>query len=246
VIVSTEPLAERLAGLNRNVIVVPNQLDETLYSDLPPSPPADDSTTVIGYMGTYSHFDDLMMIVHPLRRLLASHSGIRLEFVGVAERSELLAIFPGAEVRVLDVPSSAVRYPEFTAWMQKNLRWDLAIAPLEMTEFTRSKSDIKMLDYGILGIPGIFSQVPAYERTVRHEVTGLLVPNAPEAWEDALARAAKSSELRRSMSVAVCDEVRSSRSLRQHATEWPDAIGKLLAAAKNERRLPVPRWTYPR
>ena len=246
VIVSTEPLAERVSGLNRNVAVVPNQLDETLYADVGPARRAGDGLTVLGYMGTYSHFDDLMMIVHPLRRVLGRRPATRLEFVGVAEPSELLAMFPGANVRVLEVPSASVRYPDFTAWMQKNLKWDLAIAPLEINEFSRSKSDIKMLDYGILGIPGIFSRAPAYERSVRHETTGLLVPNEAEAWEQALEQAVDSAELREALSAAVRDEVRSSRTLAQHASDWLEAITTLLTAAKGRRRMPVPRWSYPR
>lgn len=246
VIVSTEPLAQRVSGLNGNVAVVPNQLDETLYMDVAGPSPAGDGTTVLGYMGTYSHFDDLMMIVHPLRRLLGKRPATRLEFVGVAAQSELLAMFPGANVRVLEVPSASVRYPEFTAWMQKNLKWDLAVAPLEINEFSRSKSDIKMLDYGILGIPGIFSRAPAYEKSVRHEATGWLVPNEAEAWGLVLERAVDSAALRETLSTAVRDEVRSSRTLAQHASDWLDAITALLAAARGGRRLPVPHWSSPR
>jgi glycosyltransferase involved in cell wall biosynthesis len=243
VIVSTEPLAERIASLNRHVVVVPNQIDETLYAEPVPRDRTGDGV-VIGYMGTYSHLEDLMMIAQPLRRLLGRHRGqVRLELVGVASRAELLAMFPGGQVRVLQVPGSAVRYPEFVQWMQKTIRWDFALAPLEINGFTRSKSDIKMLDYGILGIPGLFSRAPAYEHTVQHEVTGLLVKNHVGDWAAALERMVDAPALRTELAASVRQHVRASRTLSGHAFEWVDALRTIVSAAAAERSpMPPPLW----
>ena len=60
------------------------------------------------------------------------------------------------------------------------------MAPLIDDEFNRSKSPIKAMDYAALGVAVVASDVPAYRGMVRHNQTGLLVPNEPEAWRQAL------------------------------------------------------------
>ena len=249
VIVSTSHLAQRLAPLNRKILVLPNQLDETLYSRVGKrgagSPGGE---LVIGYMGTFSHLDDLMMIAQPLRKVLASHPRqVRLELVGVAQADELRAMFSGFDVRVLEVPGRAVPYPEFVGWMQQSMQWDFALAPLERNHFNRSKSDIKLLDYGILGIPGIFSRAPAYEETVVHDRIGLLVENSNAAWEASLERLVADPDLRASLAAAVKEYVWSSRTLAQHAAAWPAALDEILASRPSDSAGTwPPHWSVPR
>ena len=249
VIVSTSYLAQRLAPLNRKVLVLPNQLDETLYRRAGKrGAGAPGGELVIGYMGTFSHLDDLMMIAQPLRKVLASHpKQVRLELVGVARADELLAMFPGVNVRVLEVPGSSVRYPEFVGWMQQFIHWDFALAPLELNQFNRSKSDIKLLDYGILGIPGIFSRGPAYEESVAHDRNGLLVENSNAAWEASIERLVADPDLLASLADTVKEYVWSSRTLAQHAAEWPAALEDILAARPSRGvRSRSPHWAVPR
>ena len=88
VVVSTEPLRERMLRLNSRVAVVPNAVDERLFRLGEPRPARNDGGPVtIGFMGTFSHEGDLMMILAPLRALLRRHAGrVRLQLVG-ARRS---------------------------------------------------------------------------------------------------------------------------------------------------------------
>ena len=55
-----------------------------------------------------------------------------------------------------------VEYPAFVRWMARELKWDLAVAPLCDDVFTRAKSDIKALDYAGLGVPAVYSNVGPY------------------------------------------------------------------------------------
>lgn len=233
VIVSTPAIAGRIARMNDRIVMLPNQLDETLYGEVPPRRP-DGKVTVFGYMGTFTHLGDLLSIIGPLRELLRTRQGaVRLELVGIAGAGELKGLFDGLPVVVRHVPGSAARYPEFVGWMKDELHWDAGIAPLRDTHFNRHKSDIKFLDYGMLGIPGVFSAVDSYRATVRDGIDGLLAANTTAHWTVGLRRMVDEPDLRRRMAVAVRDRVWSERTLRQHAGRWADAIGDLLTGDAN-------------
>lgn len=236
VLVSTEALRQRLASLQRNIFVLPNCLDERLFGvdgRKPPLPAPDPQRKVIGYMGTFTHNSDLMMVIQPLRAVLRRDSAIEFQIVGGISDSALLTAFDGLPVasrpKVLKVPVEDVAYPSFVAWMRRNTRWDMAIAPLEDSYFTRFKSDIKFLDYSALGIAGIYSRVPPYERTVRHMDTGLLVDNEPAAWEEALNRLLNNISLRQSLAANAQEYVFTQRTLQKCAKAWQEAIYSIVS-----------------
>ncbi len=108
--------------------------------------------------------------------------------------------------------------------MRRHLRWDVAIAPLVDDAFTRGKSDLKYLDYGALGFPGVFSDVGAYRGAVRNRETGLLAANEPGAWAGALEEIVSDGALRARLAAAATAEVHGSRMLRTNAARWRDAI----------------------
>ncbi len=224
VIVSTPALAERLARLRPGVLVVPNALDERLFESGPEPAAPRSSTVTIGYMGTLTHEADLRMVLAPLRALLRRHGGrVRLEIVGGAEEERVASLFEGVPFRQLH-PRHDDAYPKFVPWMRENLRWDVAIAPLEDDAFTRCKSDLKYLDYGALGIPGVFSDVRPYRDTVRHRETGLLTANDQKAWTDVLEEIVSDAALRQRLAACAKAEVHGSRMLRTNAVRWREAL----------------------
>jgi processive 1,2-diacylglycerol beta-glucosyltransferase len=224
VIVSTPALAGRLASLRPDVLVVPNALDERLFESAPETAAPDPSVLTIGYMGTLTHEADLRMVLAPLRALLRRHAGrVRLELVGGAAEDRLASLFEGLPFRQLH-PRQDDAYPKFVPWMRQNLRWDVAIAPLEDDAFTRCKSDLKYLDYGALGIPGVFSDVKPYRDTVRHRETGLLAANDERAWADALEEIVREAALRARLAASARAEVHGSRMLRTNAVRWREAL----------------------
>lgn len=235
VIVATEALRERMAALNQNIVTVPNALDERLFGP-PPEPRDPGPEVVVGYMGTRTHDGDLRMVLRPLRDLLVRRNGaIRLEVVGVGDEHTLAAFFDGLPVTRLD-PGPDEAYPRFPGWMRRSLRWDFAIAPLQDDPFTRCKSDLKYLDYGALGIAGLFSDVRPYRETIRQRETGLLVPNEPDAWAAALEEMAGNGALRSRLATAAREEVRGTRMLATNARRWPEAFDRLLGSARPSAR----------
>lgn len=231
IIVSTPKLASRLSGLNPNIEVVPNHLDDRLFDKSREftQKNTDSEKVVCGYMGTYTHMDDLLSIIGPLRNILARYKDrLTLEIVGIGEEKLIKELFPELSVRVHHVPADKSEYLAFTSWMQDNLRWDFAIAPLVDSTFTQSKSDIKFLDYAVQGIPAIFSDVPAYQGTIQHLETGLLAQSSHDSWLKWLERMVVDSELRLKLACNAHAYVWEKRMLETKAGNWAKAIKSII------------------
>ncbi|MHB1682043.1 MAG: class I SAM-dependent methyltransferase [Bacilli bacterium] len=195
VIVSTAELKAVFRAYNRNVIVVPNSIDESLVQKIQPLAGRSVQTTglVIGYMGTPTHDADFGLILPALERVAAGFPNVRLEIIGALGDPDILSTLPIESV-IIEPPSRI--YSEFISWFTGTVRWDIGLAPLRETYFNAAKSDIKFLDYGALGLAGLYSDVDAYRGSVQNGRSGLLVENNPDAWYDGLRRLVVDDNLR--------------------------------------------------
>ncbi|MGH8581961.1 MAG: hypothetical protein ACREWG_04060 [Gammaproteobacteria bacterium] len=237
VIVSTKTLASRLGRLNPNIEVVENALDERVYSRARARKPhnAQEGLVVFGYMGTYGHMNDMISIIQPLRSILARfRDRVRFEIIGIGDSATLTGAFHDLPVRYMNIPDEAVPYEKFVSWMIEEVRWDFGIAPLIDSNFTRSKSDIKYLDYGVQGIPGIFSDVPAYRSTIRHGENGILATDIP-SWEQWLSRLIMDNQLRMRLATRAHEDVWKDRMLKTEAKNWLRALRKLMSYGSSEK-----------
>jgi glycosyltransferase involved in cell wall biosynthesis len=229
-LVSTPKLADRLRRYNDNLAIVSNALDERLLAGRPVRGGGD--RVVIGYMGTRSHDEDLLLVAPALRRLRET-LGDRLELQlvgGVAQPSTLDAL-GDLRVRVLAPPDGESDYPLFLTWFTSTARWDVGLAPLRDNVYNACKSDIKLLDYGALGCAGLYSRLAPYEGITDGE-RGLLVDNTTDAWFVALHRLATDPPLRASIARAARAHLVEERTLARRAPEWPDALERLLAGRR--------------
>lgn len=230
-IVSTSELARRLAPLNSNIQVVKNALDERFVPQPFGVNRQKHKRKIIGYMGTRTHDADFIIVMQALRAMLQRHpEQYEIQVVGGLADTSILRAFAGLPLRVLKIGDS-VDYPKFMRWMAQHVHWDLAIAPLEDTPFTRCKSDIKFLDYSAFGIAGIYSRVLPYEHTVEHLETGYLAENTPQAWQAALKQLLNDDALRDMLARKAHATVWGNRMLAQCAPQWVTALQTCLAAA---------------
>jgi glycosyltransferase involved in cell wall biosynthesis len=230
VLTSTDPLKQRIVRYNGNVAVVPNALDERLLTRVPLGPFAapPGRRLVIGYMGTRSHDEDLQMVLPALR---AAHQrlGDRLELqiVGGLAHEATLRKIGDLPIRILGAAAGESDYPLFMQWFTSTIRWDVAIAPLRDNPYNVCKSDIKLLDYGSVGAPAIYSRLAPYD-SVTDGVTGLVVDNSEAAWVAALERLLGDAELRERIARTNMGYLFGERTLARRAREWPEALEQLL------------------
>lgn len=167
-VVSTEPLAEALAGLNPDTRVVHNRLPPAWWRGLQSSRRIG-ARPRVGWAGGASHQGDLELIIDVVKELKGEVDWV---FFGMCPEQirPYLHEFHG--------PVSIERYPAMLARM--NL--DLALAPLEQNLFNECKSNLRLLEYGACGYPVVASDVRPYQGGL--PVT--LVKNRFKDWVDAI------------------------------------------------------------
>jgi glycosyltransferase involved in cell wall biosynthesis len=67
----------------------------------------------------------------------------------------------------------------------KHIRADVGIAPLQLTPFNQAKSPIKWIEYSMMGIPTVASDVEPYNLIMESSKSGLLV-RRHEEWKSAI------------------------------------------------------------
>ena len=184
VTVSTAYLAETLGRFNRNTVVLPNTIDAAMLDLERPSR----DRIVVGWAGGDSHHRDLADAAPHLRRFFARHPEVDLHTIGWGSHRSP-ADFPAhlrPYVRANPLHTMGVEY-RHTYWQADpfdyyaGIDFDIGIAPLVANDFNRSKSAIKAMEYGALGVPVVASDVGPYREYVRHGETGFLV-RAPHEW----------------------------------------------------------------
>lgn len=194
---STEPLKQRIAehlkkvhGINKKIIVIPNMNDLKDWNYKPVK--KDKNKIVIGYTGSNSHFKDLEMVFPAIAKVMDKYKNVHFEVMGSLTEDDAIKLFAqfseSARNRCDLLPPTWTfkDYPKTIA----EQKWDIGIAPLIDSAFTRSKSPIKFFEYSSYKIPVIASRVYPYYVTsfnrelIKHEETGLLCK--PSEWEPAL------------------------------------------------------------
>lgn len=182
--VSTPDLADRLASIRSDAIVIENRLDERIWCGGPgPTPFWDDPVRIL-CMGTSSHDRDFALIEPVLLRLKTEYGDrIAIDILGMTVRSEL-----SAELNRIGPSTHASRsYPGFVNWLTSmQPRWHIGLAPLLDTPFNRAKSPIKAMDYAAMGLTVLASDMPVYRGSIADGPAGQLVANDPRAWHAAL------------------------------------------------------------
>jgi GT2 family glycosyltransferase/glycosyltransferase involved in cell wall biosynthesis len=179
------------------------------------------------YVGSRTHAEDLAMLRPVVERLRERRDiDIRLFVIGgEPDRS-----MGDRWYKRVYIPGGFSRYPAFVSWLRSRSRsWHVGVAPLRDTPFNRCKSDLKFLEYAALGLPGIFSDVVPYRRTVTDAETGLLVPNDDEAWSSAILRLADDADLRMRIAGAARSLVVNERCLRHGAADYVTLLGRVRA-----------------
>ena len=176
-VVSTQALRARVVKNLKPripVYVIENAIDFDLFYPLPSEKREE---VIVGWSGSKTHAKDLADVFKLIPGILADNKRMRFEIVGEDVPDELLN---NPQVRTRR-PIPIAEYPSRVA----SWRWDLFLAPLEDTSFTRSKSNIKMLEAGALHRPILVSPVGSYKSfcSLRDDL-GFLMCKTKKQWID--------------------------------------------------------------
>jgi hypothetical protein len=199
VTVSTAPLRNEVAALGRPVAVVPNSLGLDLLERWSgPAPasaraagraddPEGDRTVRIAYLsGTATHVQDVREMAPALADVMRAHPEVELHVVGPVELPPELS-----GLRVVRHPLQ--RYHDLFALLAT---MDVNLAPLELeNDFTDGKSELKVFESALLGVPTVASPTRPYVGAIEHGRTGMLAASSDE-WRDALGALVADRELR--------------------------------------------------
>jgi glycosyltransferase involved in cell wall biosynthesis len=235
-VVSTDPLASRAQAVNPRVGVVYNAVGSALVAAADAARAAGAATrpageVTIGYFsGTPSHDADFAQIAGAILRVLDTVPAVRFLAVGYVS---LDARFEPFAQRILQIPHQPrARLPQLLASTDVNL------APLEPDSvFAESKSCVKYLEAGLLGVPTIASPRNDFARVIDDDVNGVLVEEEGE-WEDALRRLVLSPDLRERLGNAAAADVRRNHTTAARSTAVVETFTRLapsLAGAARER-----------
>lgn len=191
-VVSTPRLAQRYSEFNPNVAVCYNAADlQDIRPYLNDGEPEDSEEIRFGWGGSSTHEPDFATVVEPISRVLRQRKNARFVFVG----ADMRHMFP-RDVRpqmrhaggtdggsIPDPPS--LRFLKLLA----DQRLHFAIAPIASLVFNASKSWVKCIEFGALGIPLICSRFGPYiEYHKTAPVYPVILAETRREWEDAMLR----------------------------------------------------------
>lgn len=148
-IVSTEPLADAYRDLSSDIRVVKNAIDMRLWGDLTPLR-GQGRKPRVGWAGGVSHTGDLEMIAEVVAALADEVDWVFMGMCPDKLRPHVKEFHAGVAID---------RYPAALA----ALNLDLALAPLEINHFNECKSNLRLLEYGVLGYPVIATDITPYQ-----------------------------------------------------------------------------------
>ena len=175
VLASTDFLAERVRALGKLCLVHRNAfslelgaLSQTAYENHEPAGPR----VVIGYAsGTHTHDQDFALARPALIDILKRFPQAELWLLGAIDGG---SEWGGARVRRIPLVPWR-KLPDLLAQL------DINLAPLVMTNpFSQSKSEIKYMEAGLVGVPTIASPTAAFRHAIRPGENGLLAADENE------------------------------------------------------------------
>jgi len=166
-VVSTEYLAEVYGKFAQDIRVVPNRLQRDVWLPLRSLRRTSERPRV-GWAGGTAHEGDLQLIAEVVA---ATAHEVDWIFMGMCPdniRPYAREFHPFGD------------YDEYPARLAA-LNLDLAVAPLEEIPFNRGKSNLRLLEYGALGIPVVCTDIDPYR-----DSPACKVANRPRDWLEAL------------------------------------------------------------
>ncbi len=203
-VVSTEALAETYKRFIDDIRVIPNRLDDRVWLPLQ-TQKRTSARPRIGWAGAQGHERDLMLLEPVIEHTRHEADWV---FFGMCPDALRPMIAEYHEFGPL------ADYPERLA----ALNLDLAVAPLADTPFNHAKSNLRLLEYGVLGIPVVCSDITPYR-----ESPACRASDDPATWTEAVRARIHDAEAREAEGRALRAWVLGEYLLAGHVQAWLNA-----------------------
>lgn len=249
-IVSTPGLKDQLSIYHRNIHVVENAIDLSLWRC---SPPQVRQRVNIGWVGGATHTKDLETIKDVIFEVLGRNKNVVFKCVhGCPEffkhkpdcswldsndpRYDKSRVCPRCGgIDRLEWTHDFKPVEKYPKWVSSQ-KFDIGIAPLEDNNFNRAKSNLRWLEYSAMGIPTVASNVGHFKEVLKHGENGFLAETKDE-WIQAIESLIKGPQLRASVGKAARTEVKE---------KWsPKTLGRAYAVTLRRIRDAVPNKVGP-
>ena len=228
IICSNPELRSHLQKFSDDVYVLPNYIIPEIW-DLkrPLKIEKNECPVKITFMGSSSHITDLEMIQTVLYKINQKYaSTVEFSFWGCKPPS---ALEKSRNSLYIDV--ALHDYRDFVKWFLSQ-KSDLFIAPLVDCPFNRSKSYLKYLEYSMLGVPGVYSNLPPYSQLIENGVNGFLAASLDE-WEYYIRELIENPVLRYNVGTSALNNVKDNYVLTEkRAREWQNILYDILQKCK--------------
>ncbi len=188
-----------------------------------------DGRVVIAYgSGTLTHDTDFLAAGAALLRLMREDARVHLRIIGTLNLSSGFDAFADRIERF--------ETTNFKAYLTALAACDISLAPLEASTFNDAKSNIKLLEASIVGLPSVCSPRAEFRAAIENGVDGFLAETEVE-WHEALRLLSADTERRHAVAARARE-----RAMTQYG---PDAIASTLRplaslmAPRERRRLRI-------
>lgn len=200
-VASTAYLADTYRNFINDIRIVPNRLEKNIWLPLQ-SRKRTGKKPRIGWAGGTTHHGDLILLKEVIEQTRAEADWV---FFGMCPE-EIRPIV--SEYHPL---GSFAEYPARLA----ALNLDIAVAPLATIPFNQGKSNLRLLEYGILGIPVICTDIDPYRGS-----PACCVANTASAWTKALRERIHDANAREREGNNLRQWVHDGYLLENHLEEW--------------------------
>ncbi|GMT48511.1 MAG: hypothetical protein IEMM0008_0050 [bacterium] len=218
---STQRLKEKYKSYNRRVRVIENTIDVHKWQR-----PSDKTMGKTRILLVSIDYFKLTVFKEPFIDLLEDLlelDHIELYIIGTVPSTDLLTHE--------NVHSLGFIFP-YEAYLRtvQDLRVDIALVPLEETDFHAYKSVIKFVEYSALGIAGVFSDVSPYNSDlIQDKINALIVDNTREAWEKAIHLLIEDSIIRKKLTDHAYQTVCQHYDIKYATQKWQALISEIEA-----------------
>lgn len=167
-VVSTDDLADAFSGVHSEIVVVENRLPINWWQGLQ-SQRRQGSKPRVGWAGGAGHTGDLELIADVVRDLADEVEWVFFGMCPDKLRPYVHEFHEGVAIN---------EYPAKLA----SLNLDLGLAPLEINLFNQCKSNLRLLEFGVCGIPVICTDISPYQ----NDLPVMRVRNRYKEWMDAI------------------------------------------------------------